>query len=95
MWLDENTGTRINEARTAELLTSQPDVIAAACPYCVDMLADGMAARADGTPAEVVDVAQVLLRSVRPAAAPQPRPVAVPAGRGAAPATHDPEGTRP
>jgi Fe-S oxidoreductase len=95
MWLDENTGTRINEARTAELLTSQPDVIAAACPYCVDMLADGIAARADGTPAEVVDVAQVLLRSVRPAAAPQPRPAAVPAGRGAAPTTPDPEGTRP
>jgi Fe-S oxidoreductase len=72
MWLDETLGTRINENRTDELLATEPDVVAAACPYCVDMLADGVALRAQqgraGAHVAVTDVAEVLLRSVRGAA---------------------------
>ncbi|KUL39314.1 (Fe-S)-binding protein [Actinoplanes awajinensis] len=69
MWLDETLGTRINETRTDELLAAEPDIVAAACPYCVDMLADGVALRQepdrDGGQVVVTDVAEVLLRSVR------------------------------
>jgi Fe-S oxidoreductase len=67
MWLEESIGERINENRAAEALRQRPDVIAAACPYCVVMLADGVAARHPAGPAEVpvTDVAEVLLRSVR------------------------------
>ncbi|GID27461.1 (Fe-S)-binding protein [Paractinoplanes brasiliensis] len=68
MWLDETLGTRINETRTDELLATRPDIVAAACPYCVDMLADGVALRQeqdrDGGQVAVIDVAEVLLRSV-------------------------------
>jgi Fe-S oxidoreductase len=70
MWLEESLGTRINEARTDELLAGQPDVIAAACPYCVDMLADGVQLRQQqgrvGEHVEATDVAEILLRAVRP-----------------------------
>jgi Fe-S oxidoreductase len=69
MWMDETLGTRINEARTDELLGAAPDIVTAACPYCVDMLADGVTLRQQqgaGTAVEVTDVAGVLLRSVRP-----------------------------
>ncbi|WP_199512557.1 (Fe-S)-binding protein [Nucisporomicrobium flavum] len=73
MWLDETIGTRINETRTDELLAAEPDVVAAACPYCVDMLADGVALRQQqgrtGAHVTVTDVAEVLLRSVREPAA--------------------------
>ncbi|MFI7542162.1 (Fe-S)-binding protein [Actinoplanes sp. NPDC049599] len=69
MWMDETLGTRINENRTDEMLATGPDVVAAACPYCVDMLADGVALRRQqdraGDHVTVTDVAEVLLRSVR------------------------------
>jgi Fe-S oxidoreductase len=68
MWLEESLGTRINENRADELLADQPDVVAAACPYCVDMLADGLALRQQQGRAaehvEVTDVAEILLRAV-------------------------------
>jgi Fe-S oxidoreductase len=69
MWLDETIGTRINENRTDEALAQRPDLVTAACPYCVVMLADGVALRQQQGRAdeavEVTDVAEVLLRSVR------------------------------
>jgi Fe-S oxidoreductase len=74
MWLDETLGTRINEKRTDELLETGPDIVAAACPYCVDMLADGVALRRQqgraGTHVTVTDVAEILLRAVPDPAAP-------------------------
>ena len=70
MWMDETIGTRVNENRTDEALAQHPDVIAAACPYCVTMLTDGVSLRAqDGGAAqhvEVADVAELLLRTVTP-----------------------------
>jgi Fe-S oxidoreductase len=75
MWLEEKIGTRINETRVDELLGGEPDLIAAACPYCIDMLGDGLALRAHqdvvDDHVEVTDVSEILLRSVRPAEVPQ------------------------
>ena len=69
MWMDETIGTRINENRTDEALAQQPDLVTAACPYCIVMLADGVALRQQqghaGADVEVTDVSEVLLRSVR------------------------------
>jgi Fe-S oxidoreductase len=70
MWMDEDLGTRINLNRTDEALALQPDLVTAACPFCVTMLGDGIAQRrmegAVGDTVEAVDVAEVLLRSIRP-----------------------------
>jgi Fe-S oxidoreductase len=69
MWIEETIGTRINEARTDEALGTAPDLVTAACPYCIVMLTDGVATRKQqGKAAEevrVADVSEVLLRSVR------------------------------
>jgi Fe-S oxidoreductase len=69
MWMEERTGKRINHERIDEALALDPDAVATACPYCLMMLGDAVrdrqsegAARAD---VEVIDVAQLLLRSVR------------------------------
>jgi Fe-S oxidoreductase len=74
MWLEESIGTHIHEARTDEALSVEPDLVTAACPFCVVMLTDGVALRQRqgraGPDVEVSDVADVLLRSVR---APEPR----------------------
>ncbi|HKT01693.1 MAG TPA: (Fe-S)-binding protein [Rugosimonospora sp.] len=69
MWMEETIGTRINETRTDEAIGTGAELITAACPYCIVMLTDGTAVRKQqGKAAEelqVVDVSQVLLRSVR------------------------------
>ena len=70
MWMDENLGERINQNRADEALATKPDIVAAACPFCITMLSDGVAQRQqEGTAATTVavtDVSEVLLRSVRP-----------------------------
>ena len=74
MWMEERLGKRINVERVDEALSTNPDVISTACPYCLVMLGDSITARkqAGEVPEsmEVVDVAQLLLTSVKPAAEP-------------------------
>jgi Fe-S oxidoreductase len=62
MWMEERIGTRINEERVDEAASTGADTVAVACPYCLVMLDDGERAR--GGPTEVLDLAQVLARSV-------------------------------
>ena len=69
MWMEERIGKRINTERVDEALSTNPDVISTACPYCLVMLGDSITARkqAGEVPEsmEVVDVSQLLLRSVK------------------------------
>ena len=71
MWMEETIGTRINETRTDEALGTEPDLVTAACPYCIVMLTDGVNTRKQQGKApenvRVTDVSEVLLRSVRTA----------------------------
>jgi Fe-S oxidoreductase len=69
MWMDETIGQRVNEDRTDEALALRPDLVTAACPFCIVMLTDGVTLRQQQGRApedvEVTDVSEVLLRSVR------------------------------
>jgi Fe-S oxidoreductase len=70
MWMEENLGTRVNENRSAEALALEPDVVAAACPFCIIMLSDGTTSLNDqrderARPVEVTDISELLLRSIR------------------------------
>ncbi|GLZ37522.1 (Fe-S)-binding protein [Actinokineospora sp. NBRC 105648] len=69
MWMEERIGKRINVERVDEALGTAPSKIATGCPFCRVMLTDGVTARqADGLAGEhveVVDVAQLLLASVK------------------------------
>jgi Fe-S oxidoreductase len=68
MWMEERIGKRINTERIEEALELNPDTISTACPYCLVMLGDAIAAKKSTGDAkdtlEVVDVAQLLARSV-------------------------------
>jgi Fe-S oxidoreductase len=70
MWMEERIGKRINVERTDEALATKPDIVAIGCPFCLTMLSDGVTSRQASGDApesvEVLDVSQVLLRSVRP-----------------------------
>ena len=74
MWMEERIGKRINTERIEEALALSPDTISTACPYCLVMLGDAVAAKKSSGEAketlEVVDVAQLLARSVNPAPSP-------------------------
>jgi Fe-S oxidoreductase len=65
MWMEEKIGTRINLNRVDEAISTGVDEVAVACPFCRVMVGDGMVARQSDV--EVLDVAQVLLRSVKAA----------------------------
>jgi Fe-S oxidoreductase len=73
MWMEERIGKRINTERIDEALSTDPDTVSTACPYCLVMLGDAIAAKKSSGEAkeslEVVDVAQLLARSVQPPAA--------------------------
>jgi len=74
MWMEERIGKRINTERIEEALALSPDTISTACPYCLVMLGDAVnEKKAKGEAketVEVVDVAQLLARSVTPAVTP-------------------------
>jgi len=72
MWMEERIGKRINTERIEEALALDPDTISTACPYCMVMLGDAINAKKSSGDAkdtlEVIDVAQLLARSVQTAA---------------------------
>ncbi|MGZ5417852.1 MAG: heterodisulfide reductase-related iron-sulfur binding cluster [Nocardioides sp.] len=78
MWMEEKIGERINLNRTTEAVDTGADQIAVGCPFCRVMLSDGLTAKqADGSAreeVEVLDVAQLLLASVKRADQPTPAP---------------------
>jgi Fe-S oxidoreductase len=88
MWMEERIGKRINTERIDEALTTNPDTISTGCPFCLVMLGDAVSAKKGTGEAkdtlEVVDVAQLLARSIA-------RPAVV----GAGPAADGPSGAAP
>ncbi|MCI0634969.1 MAG: 4Fe-4S dicluster domain-containing protein [Actinobacteria bacterium] len=64
MWMEERIGKRINQERMDEAASTGADTVGVACPYCLIMLDDG--ARTSGIQTSVVDIAQLLARSVSP-----------------------------
>ena len=69
MWMEENIGERININRTKEAVDTGADQIAVGCPFCRVMLSDGLTSQQSKGEAreevEVLDVAQLLLASVK------------------------------
>ena len=66
MWMEETQGTRINIERTGELLATGAEAIAAACPFCMTMLSDGVKAHDSTVP--VYDISEIVASRLAPAA---------------------------
>ncbi|KKK37984.1 hypothetical protein WQ57_10885 [Mesobacillus campisalis] len=64
MWMEEETGHRINVARTEQALAVNPSVISSGCPYCLTMLSDGTKAKEVEETVGTYDVAELLEKSV-------------------------------
>ncbi|MCY1143893.1 heterodisulfide reductase-related iron-sulfur binding cluster [Actinoplanes sp. Pm04-4] len=65
MWMEEKIGKRINVERTEEALATGAKTIAVGCPFCYTMIGDGVTGKGEQENVEVVDVATVLLRSMK------------------------------
>ena len=64
MWMEEDTGHRINVARTEQALAVDPSIISSGCPYCLTMLSDGTKAKEVEDSVKTYDVAELLEKAV-------------------------------
>ena len=45
MWMEEEPDKRVNTRRVEQLLETNPDTVAVACPFCMTMIDDGIKAK--------------------------------------------------
>jgi Fe-S oxidoreductase len=64
MWMEEETGHRINVSRTEQALAVNPSIISSGCPYCLTMLSDGTKAKEVEEKISTYDVAELLEKAV-------------------------------
>ncbi|HSG27171.1 MAG TPA: (Fe-S)-binding protein, partial [Candidatus Krumholzibacterium sp.] len=62
MWMEEDIGVRINEARAEEATGLGVDSVFTACPYCLTMFEDGFKAK-EIEDVKVSDIAEVLFEA--------------------------------
>lgn len=63
MFLEETEGIRINEERTKEAVQTGADTIAAACPFCMTMMNDGIKTLEKSENVFVKDIAEIVLEN--------------------------------
>jgi Fe-S oxidoreductase len=64
MWMEETIGKRVNMERTNEALGTG-DIVSTACPFCMIMLDDAVKANGKGDEVSVMDISQVVERSLQ------------------------------
>lgn len=64
LFAEETEGTRINHNRTEELLGTGAKTVCTACPFCRTMITDGVKDKGRQQEVEVLDLAQVVARSM-------------------------------
>jgi len=74
MWVEENRGQHINEVRTAEAAETGADIVAVACPFCLQMFEAGVGAVPEAVERgmQVLDLAEMLAMTTGNGGAPAP-----------------------
>jgi Fe-S oxidoreductase/nitrate reductase gamma subunit len=63
MFLEENEGSRINNNRAEEALSTHADIVASACPFCMTMMTDGIKSFDQQEKLQVKDIAEIVLEN--------------------------------
>jgi Fe-S oxidoreductase/nitrate reductase gamma subunit len=64
LWLEEQkVGERINVMRTEQAIASRAQIVATACPYCLQMFQDGIKTKMAEEKLQVKDISEILLAS--------------------------------
>jgi Fe-S oxidoreductase len=64
MWVEESQGTRINHARTGHFLETGADTVGVSCPFCLQMLSEGIQAKGMDGEKQSKDVLELLSDSL-------------------------------
>ncbi len=64
MFLEDESGGRINEERAKEALSTNADTIASACPFCMTMMTDGVKHFEKSEEVAVKDIAEIILENI-------------------------------
>lgn len=64
MFMEERTGTRINQARVREAVETGAEMLAAACPFCMTMFEDGIRGVGAEETFQVRDIAELVAESL-------------------------------
>jgi Fe-S oxidoreductase len=64
-FVEEPKDKRVNQARAQQLLDTGAEIVAVGCPFCTTMLEDGINARKGERDVKVMDVAEILLQTVK------------------------------
>ena len=62
MWFEEAPAQRVSRLRAQEAVATGARTLATACPFCLNMMTDGMNGVEGGEGIKVMDIAEVLLR---------------------------------
>jgi Fe-S oxidoreductase/nitrate reductase gamma subunit len=72
MWMEENTGKKVNTERSQEAIATGASRIAVACPFCYVMLDDGVKGEGKDEEVRVQDIAELLWEAIENGAAAGP-----------------------
>ena len=64
MWIEESQGERINHVRTGHFLETQADTVGVSCPFCLQMLTEGIQAKGMEGEKQSRDVLEILAESL-------------------------------
>jgi Fe-S oxidoreductase/nitrate reductase gamma subunit len=59
-WMEERIGKRISEERIEHVIETKADIVATACPYCLQMFEDAIKAKAVEESLKALDIAELL-----------------------------------
>ena len=68
MWLEEHAGQRISERRIDQVTTTEAQLLATACPFCLQMFDDAIKAKELEGALQVKDIAEIVAAAVLPPA---------------------------
>ena len=60
LWMEENSDQRVNERRVQEIIDSDVEIVATACPYCLTMVEDGLKSRETDQSIKTMDLSELI-----------------------------------
>ncbi len=64
MWMEEQHGRRINQMRCEQAARTNADIIASACPFCIQMFEDGITALELEASIKALDLAEIVADAI-------------------------------
>ncbi len=64
MWIEDSQGTRVNHTRTSHFLQTGADTVGVSCPFCLQMLTEGIQSAGQQGDKQAKDVLEILAESL-------------------------------